>query len=164
MSPLILGSNYTGFLLGCIFAPAVKVAYKKQMAFGALMYSCNFSTGIYISSLPKAWLQYLVAMTISALAGASGGLLWTSQGIYLHLVCEKNEISDKEKGKYFSIFNGIYSSIQLTAGFITTFAMGLFNKHIYFMTITLIGVLSAFFCLLTLQNHAPVRREQVQIK
>jgi len=41
---------------------------------------------------------------------------------------------------------------HISAGFITTFGLGLFNVEIYFITITATGLLSVLFCALFIND------------
>jgi len=56
------------------------------------------------------------------------------------------------KAKCFGLFSLIYCLSHISAGFITTFGLGLFNVEIYFITITATGLLSVLFCALFIND------------
>lgn len=90
--------------------------------------------------------KYLLTCGGATLAGLSAGLLWVSQGRYIHLVCELSKNTHENlKEECFGLFSLLYCMSHISAGFITTFGLGLFNVEIYFITITATGLLSVLF-------------------
>ena len=51
---------------------------------------------------------------------------------------------------YIGVFNGILFSQIAFGGVLTTFALGLFGKKVYFTILTFISILSFFLCRLKL--------------
>lgn len=88
-------------------------------------------------------------VTISAMAaGGSAGYMWVGQGGYLREICRGRE----NKGKYNGIFTLMYSLSQVMAGIVTTFFLGLFSEEVYFITLTIIGLLSTLFAIFFLED------------
>ena len=85
------------------------------------------------------------------IAGLSGGPLWVSQGRFIHLSCVKNKEVDK-KGKMFGFFTTFYCFSNVSAGLLTTYALGFFDTRIYFCSIAACGVISILFCIFFIPN------------
>lgn len=83
MGPLNLISNYSAFLISNTFAPFCSISFKYQMLFGALAYSVNLSTGIYVPYIEGDIFKYIIVACGAAVGGLSAGFLWVSQGGYL---------------------------------------------------------------------------------
>ena len=143
--PATLASNYTSFIISTLVAPLVTVPIKLQFLIGSVCYTINFSSGIFVSMIDTVWIKYLVSCSGAAIAGFSAGLLWVSQGRYIHIICEKYNMSEK-RGELFGIFMSIYTLSNITAGLISTFGLGLFDNQTYFYIIVTIGLMSTVFC------------------
>ena len=52
----------------------------------------------------------------------------------------------------YGIFSSIYCLSNVSAGLITTFALGFFDSQTYFLIITALGVLSILFCIFFVKN------------
>ena len=117
-----------------------------------IAYTLNFSTGLFIP-LVETPFKYMLTCLGAGICGLSAGLLWVSQGRYIHLVCERaGDSGNKLKAECFGLFSLIYCMSHISAGFITTFGLGLFNVEVYFCTITATGLLSVFFSAFLLTN------------
>jgi hypothetical protein len=150
IGPTNIAVSYLTFIFSTIYAPSCKWKIKKQMLVATIAYTLNFSTGLFI---PYASLPFKFVLTVagSAICGLSAGLLWVSQGRYIHITCEKAGIRH-EKGEHFGLFSLIYCLSHISAGLITTFGLGLFSAYIYFICITLTGVLAVLFCWLFIKD------------
>lgn len=85
-------ANYGTFMVSNIFAPYMgnKVNSKWLMCIAGCCYTFNYFTGFIVAYVIEyEWLVYLIVIFGSALAGASGSILWVSQGNYMHLICER---------------------------------------------------------------------------
>ena len=134
------------FILSTIYAPSCRWKIKTQLLVATFAYSFDFAAGLFVPlvSIP---LKYAFACLGATVCGLSAGLLWVSQGRYIHLVCEmQGGDSSKLKAKCFGLFSLIYCLSHISAGLITTFGLGLFNVEIYFITITATGLLSVVCC------------------
>lgn len=49
---------------------------------------------------------------------------------------------------------------HISAGFVTTFGLGLFNDEIYFMTITATGLLSVVFCIFFITDIESLKKDK----
>ena len=157
IGPATLATNYICFMLSTIVAPAVKWPLKLQLLLGGFFYTLNYSSGIFADMTDQPHLKFAISCLGSGIAGCSGGFLWVSQGRYIHLTCEMNN-SLERKGQMYGLFSSIYCFSNVSAGLLTTFALGFFDSKLYFVIITAIGLLSIVFCLLflpTLPNARP---------
>jgi hypothetical protein len=73
------------------------------------------------------------------------GLLFVSQGRYVHLVCEKYGFLAK-KGEMYGLLNGLYCMSNVSAGLITTFGLGFYDHVTYFYILGGLGVIALAFC------------------
>lgn len=88
IGPTNIAVSYLTFIFSTIYAPSCKWKIKKQMLIATIAYTLNFATGLVI---PFASLPFKFVLTVggSAIAGLSAGLLWVSQGRYIHITCER---------------------------------------------------------------------------
>jgi hypothetical protein len=150
VGPANIAISYMAFILSTIYAPSCKWKIKTQMLVATCAYTLNFSTGLLVPYVAIP-IKYLLTCSGAAVCGLSAGLLWVSQGRYIHLVCEKAGVGE-EKGMHFGLFSLIYCLSHISAGLITTFGLGLFSVEIYFLTITVTGLLSILFCWMFISN------------
>jgi len=75
------------FILSTIYAPTCKWRIKNQMLIATVAYTINYSTGLIVPIVDLVFVKYLVTCGGSAVCGLTAGLLWVSQGRYIHLVC-----------------------------------------------------------------------------
>jgi len=146
IGPATLSCNYVAFITSTFVAPAIRLPLKVQLMIGALAYTFNYSSGIYASMTDEPVYKYLISCFGSTVAGLSGGLLWVSQGRYIHLVCKKYGVVSR-KGEMYGIFSFFYCLSNVSAGLITTFGLGFFDAQTYFFIITALGIISILFCL-----------------
>jgi len=151
IGPATLACNYGAFILSTLIAPSVKLPLKLQLVLAGICYTINYSSGIFALMTDVTGLKFLISCGAAAFAGFSAAFLWVSQGRYIHLVCQKYNVLDK-KGEMFGIFSSIYCFSGVSAGFITTFGLGFFSSQIYFVIITVLGVISVLFCLFFVNN------------
>jgi hypothetical protein len=86
IGPTNIAVSYLTFIFSTIYAPSCKWKIKRQMLIATIAYTLNFSTGLII---PFASLPFKFVLTVggSAICGLSAGLLWVSQGRYIHIIC-----------------------------------------------------------------------------
>ena len=86
IGPINIAVSYLTFIFSTIYAPSCKWKIKKQMLVATIAYTLNFSTGLFI---PFVSLPFKFVLTVggSAICGLSAGLLWVSQGRYIHIIC-----------------------------------------------------------------------------
>jgi hypothetical protein len=86
IGPTNIAVSYLTFIFSTIYAPSCKWKIKRQMLIATVAYTLNFSTGLII---PFASLPFKFVLTVggSAVCGLSAGLLWVSQGRYIHIIC-----------------------------------------------------------------------------
>lgn len=137
---------YVSFIFSTFCAPLIRKPLKMQLLFGGICYTLNYFSGFLVSFTDLTWLKYFITCSGSFIAGLSAGPFWVSQGRYIHIACEKYGVLGK-KGQMFGIFSTIYCFSNVTAGLITTFGLGYFGAHIYFLIITFFGLLAVFFCI-----------------
>jgi hypothetical protein len=85
--PATLASNYSTFIISTFVAPLVTLPIKVQFLIGSICYTINFSSGIFVSMVDTVWVKYFISCAGAAIAGFSAGLLWVSQGRYIHIIC-----------------------------------------------------------------------------
>lgn len=151
IGPATLSCNYVAFIISTFVAPILTISLKKQLVIAGVAYTVNYTSGIFVFLVEEAVYKYLISCLGAVIAGCSGGLLWVSQGRYIHLVCEKYGAL-KRKGEMFGIFSTVYCLSNVSAGLITTFALGFFNELTYFSIISLLGAISILFCLFFVKN------------
>lgn len=144
IGPTNIAVSYLTFIFSTIYAPSCRWKIKKQMLVATIAYTLNFSTGLFIPFVALPF-KYVLTVGGSAICGLSAGLLWVSQGRYIHIICENAGIRD-QKGDHFGLFSLIYCLSHISAGLITTFGLGLFSAYIYFLCITLTGISAVLFC------------------
>ena len=120
------------------------------MLIATIAYTLNYATGL---AIPHVSLPFKFTLSISGavLSGLTAGLLWVSQGRYIHIICERAGI-EHEKGEHFGMFSLIYCLSHISAGLITTFGLGLFNFQTYFLCVTAAGTASILFCWLFIKD------------
>jgi hypothetical protein len=127
IGPATIAVTYISFIFSTIYAPTCPLRIKNQILLATIAYTLNFSTGLFVPWVSTPF-KYLITCLGAAICGLSAGLLWVSQGRYIHLVCE---LSDKSrptlKAECFGLFSLLYCMSHISAGFITTFGLGLFN-------------------------------------
>lgn len=79
------------------------------------------------------------------LEGAGAAMVWVVYGGYVKSLTKKYNEEDIE-GKYFSLLNAICFSNSLLGNLITTFCIDLFSNEIYFLILTILGIISLLFC------------------
>ena len=150
LAPTNIAVSYLAFILSTIYAPSCKWKIKHQMLLATAMYTLNYSSGLVIPHVPTP-LKFLTGAFTAAGAGLSAGLLWVSQGRYIHLVCEKAAVPER-KGEFFGLFSLLYCLSHISAGLITTFGLGLFSPEVYFVCITATGLVAVAFCALVIDH------------
>jgi hypothetical protein len=82
-----------------IFAPFVKVTYKKQFIFGAICYTIN-----YALEIPDSFNTIGIIMLVagSMLGGLGAAVVWVSQGGFMAKLFEKYNISIENKGNLYT--------------------------------------------------------------
>ncbi len=125
IGPATLASNYIAFIISTILAPACPFTLKTQLLLGGFFYTFNYSSGIFASMTDNSVLKFTISCLGSGVAGLSAGLLWVSQGRYIHLACLKFKALSR-KGEMFGIFSSLYCFSNVSAGLITTFGLGFF--------------------------------------
>ena len=146
--PTNIAVSYLAFILSTIYAPSCKWKMKYQMLLATAMYTLNYSTGLIIPHVSTPF-KFLTGAIGSGGAGLSAGLLWVSQGRYIHLVCEKAAVPER-KGEMFGLFSLLYCLSHISAGLITTFGLGLFSPQVYFICLATTGLLAVAFCALVI--------------
>jgi len=86
IGPANIATSYLAFIFSTIYAPSCKWRIKRQMLIATIAYTINYSTGILI---PHVSLPFKFAISVfgAVLAGLTAGLLWVSQGKYIHIIC-----------------------------------------------------------------------------
>ena len=161
IGPAALACNYTAFIVSTLIAPSVKWPLKRQLLFAGICYTINYSSGIFATLIDVTTIKYGISCIAAMISGSSAGLLWVSNGRYIHLVCQQGNALDK-KGEMFGLFNSIFCLSNVAAGLITTFGLGFFNSLVYFIVITCLGILSIlyfFFDVLVLSLRKKCRRK-----
>lgn len=87
IGPATLASNYITFIISTMVAPVVRLPLKLQFLIGGICYTLNYSSGIIATFTNTAWLKFMISCSGAVIGGVSGGLLWVSQGRYIHLAC-----------------------------------------------------------------------------
>lgn len=74
------------FIFSTIYAPSCTWKIKNQMLIATIAYTLNFATGLFTPLVDVPY-KYVLSCLGATAAGLSAGLLWVSQGRYIHLVC-----------------------------------------------------------------------------
>ena len=87
MGPANIAVTYISFIISTLYAPTCPLRIKYQILIGTIAYTLNYSTGLFVPMVTVPF-KYLLTCLGGTIAGLSAGLLWVSQGRYIHLVCE----------------------------------------------------------------------------
>lgn len=112
----------------------------------------KLAAGLIVPLVDDVALKYVISCAGFAVSGITSGHMWVSQGGYMHLLLLQNKIPENEKGKYFSIFNIWYCLSNISAGLITTFCLGLFDDTIYFIFISVVGLLGIIYSIFVIKD------------
>lgn len=87
IGPASLMAQYIFVSLSIIITAGIKLSLKKKMLIGALCYIVYYGL-IIIAIITKdsSIISWLIPVG-SAIDGIGAGLLWVSQGRYVHLIC-----------------------------------------------------------------------------
>lgn len=91
MGPANIAITYITFICSTIYAPSCSLRIKTQILIATIAYTLNFASGLFVPMVSTPF-KYVLICLGATVAGLSAGLLWVSQGRYIHLVCE---LSDK---------------------------------------------------------------------
>ena len=142
VGPLILATNYGTFLITNLFAPSIRLSYKRQMKIAAVCYTINYVT----QSIPAEKALNIVLIIVgSMVSGFGAAIVWVVYGAYIKALCKKFG-EEEEEGKYFSIANMLNFSSNFFGALVTTFGIGLFSNEIYFIILIALGLVSFLFC------------------
>lgn len=132
-----------------IFAPYIKISYKKQFFMGALCYTVN-----YLLQIPNMLNTIGVFLMIlgSVVGGAGAAVIWVSQGGFVVTLLQKYQIQQHYKGRYFGILNMIVFSNILFGSLVTTFVLGFLPDTQYFTILAGFGGLSIILGLFLLED------------
>lgn len=125
-----------------IFAPFIKISYKKQLIIGAICYTINYALEIPLI-LNTFGIFFLVFGSI--LGGFGAAIVWISQGGFMIALLEKYHRPLDHHGRYFGLLNMIVFSNTLLGSLVTTFGLGFLGDREYFIILTFIGGLSICF-------------------
>ena len=90
-------------------------------------------------------MRLIVTIIGSIVGGYGASVLWVSQGGYMVKLFRKYKVSDSDEGQYMGIQSGIIYGQVILGGAVTTFALGLFGNQIYFIVLTVLGLISLLF-------------------
>jgi hypothetical protein len=144
-----LASNYLAFIISNFSAPAIKIPLKLRFLIAGLAHIIYYSSGIAVSLSSDITMKYVISCLGAAIAGSAGGIMEVSQSRYIHLLCVKFNVPS---GKLYGIFNSIYNFSTVSAGLITTFALGLFDTTSYFIAITIQAGIAWIYCLVFVKD------------
>ena len=85
LGPANIAVTYISFIISTLYAPTCPLRIKYQILIATIAYTLNFSTGLFVPMVSTD-IQYALTCLGGAIAGLSAGLLWVSQGRYIHLV------------------------------------------------------------------------------
>jgi hypothetical protein len=86
IGPANISISYMAFIVSTIYAPTCKWKIKNQLLVATFAYTINFSTGLFIPFVSTPF-KFVLTCVGAAVCGLSAGLLWVSQGRYIHLTC-----------------------------------------------------------------------------
>ena len=110
IGPATLATNYAAFITSTFIAPTLTISLKKQLLMGAVAYTLNYASGIFVPLVDYSWAKYLITCGASFIAGLSAGPLWVSQGRYIHVACvNSNELFNK--GQMYGLFTASITRI-----------------------------------------------------
>jgi len=85
-------------------------------------------------------------MAGAIIGGFGASVLWVSQGGYMMRLFKANNIDKDHEGFYLGIQNGLVYTSSLLGAIVITFGLGLFGNEIYFLVLTLLGLLAFLLC------------------
>jgi hypothetical protein len=86
VGPTSLAVLFISFAVSLVLAPAIKLPIKTQFLIAAAAFPINYLLGLYASLCEcKDTIYWLVSIG-TAIGGIGNGILWVSQGRYIHLV------------------------------------------------------------------------------
>ncbi len=86
IGPANISVSYLAFILSTIYAPSCTWKIKTQIMVATLAYTLNFATGLFVPLVSVPFKFVLTCLGATA-CGLSAGLLWVSQGRYIHIIC-----------------------------------------------------------------------------
>lgn len=87
VGPVSLAVLYASFAASLIFAPAVRLPIKTQFLIAGFAFPLNYLLALYASLCSCHSTIYWLVSTGTAINGIGNGILWVSQGRYVHMVC-----------------------------------------------------------------------------
>jgi hypothetical protein len=75
------------FIISTIYAPTCRWKIKNQILVATIAYTLNYATGLVVPYVNTVALKFVITCSGSAVCGLTAGLLWVSQGRYIHLTC-----------------------------------------------------------------------------
>ena len=139
---MVLILNYLVYLIGLSRAPAIR-NYKRQFQIAAICYSTNYA--LYLLKFDRT-LGLLAAIAGAIIGGFGASVLWVSQGGYMMRLFKANRIEKDHEGFYLGLQNSLVYTSSLLGAVVITFGLGLFGSQIYFLVLTLLGVVAFFLC------------------
>ncbi len=153
IGPATLATNYTTFIISTFCAPALKLPIKIQFLFGAVFYTINYSSGILVSFVDTPWLKFLSPALELLLQDYQEGHSGSHKAdSFISHVWKITRLIKKGKCLDFGFFTTFYCFSNVSAGLLTTYALGFFDTRIYFCSIAACGVISILFCIFFIPN------------
>lgn len=151
VGPASLAVLYLSFAVSLILAPAIRLPIKTQFLIAGATFPLNYILGLIASLCGcHSTIYWLVSMGTS-ISGIGNGIIWVSQGRYVHLVCEIfNESEDR--GKMFALFGLFYCASLLAGSVVTLVGLGFFSVTVYFGVLVVVDIIGLAFCFFYLKD------------
>ncbi len=94
----------------------------------------------------KGAVGVLALVIVNVLSGAGAAVIWVNQGAYMEQVFREQKVDSQFHGKYFGIANGLTCCNYALGALITTFGIGMFSDTVYFIFLTVVGMLGLLYC------------------
>lgn len=88
IGPSSLLTQYLFLSLSLVLTPAIQLTLKKKLLIGSLLITGGYLLTIIAVLTGVQSIITCLLVLASALNGTAAGLLWVSQGRYMHLICE----------------------------------------------------------------------------
>ena len=88
VGPSSLAAMYTAFCFSITMSSYLKKSLKIKLCISSLAYILNYVFGLIASLCECKDTIYYLVCTGTALNGLGAGLIWVTQGRYMHLICE----------------------------------------------------------------------------
>lgn len=161
VGPTSIAVLYLAFAISLVIAPAVTLPLKMQFLLASLAFIFNYALGFYASTCTQPSIVHLLVSLGTGVAGLANGLLWVSQGRYIHLLCSIFD-RDQDRGQLYSLFGLFYSSSFMGSAIVTVIGFGYFSIAVYFAILIALSTLAFAYCFFAIRNIDEIGADEMR--